>query len=154
MRNDSTVSANQSPYAGGTVRPGDRIVWSALLIRMFVVVLPAQLLGFFLGGAIITATGLLATRPDSSRLIDVIAGILSGLAVGLALTPKARHLIAYLVTSAGFGLIMVVLLTTLGQLKLGAAADPDLPNLAIGALLTAGPQTLVAWGLWVFKRSS
>lgn len=154
MNSERTPGTTASAYASRGGSTGPRIAWPTLLIRMFIIVLPAQLLGFFLGGAIISATGVLADRPEFSFLINVVAGILSGLAVGLVLTPGSRQLLPYLATSAAFGLVIVLILVALGQLKLGDRADPELSRLALGALLTAGPQTLVAWGLWNFKRSS
>lgn len=154
MKSDRAGATAGSAYASRGGSMGERIIWPSLLIRMFIIVLPAQLLGFFLGGAIISTSGVLADRPEFSFLINVIAGILSGLAVGLVLTPKRRQLIPYLVTSAVFGLAIVLILVTIGQLKLGDRADPAVSALALGALLAAAPQTLVAWGLWTFKRTT
>ena len=149
MTNDSRRTTS-SPYAraGG----GQPTAWPAMLIRMFIIVVPAQLLGFFIGGAVVSASGVLPDRPEVSFVTNIIAGILSGLAVGLLLTPKARELIPHLATCAVFGLVIVGVLVTLGQLRLGARADPELGALVLGALLTAVPQTLVAWGLWTVKR--
>lgn len=154
VKSDRRSGPAGSAYASRGGSTGEPIAWPTLLVRMFIIVLPAQLLGFFLGGAIIAATGVLADRPEFSFLINVIAGILSGIAVGLVLTPKPRQLIPYLVTSAAFGLLIVLILVTLGQLKLGDRADPALSALALGALLTAGAQTLTTWGLWTFKRAT
>lgn len=152
MRNDSRRTTSSSPYA--TAGGHRSFAWPALLIRMFIIVVPAQLLGFFIGGAVVSASGVLADRPELSLVINIVAGILSGLAVGLLLTPKARELVPFLVTCAVFGLLVVSVLVALGQLRLGARADPELGPLLLGALLTAVPQTLVAWGLWSVKRST
>lgn len=151
--NRATPTTSPSPYATGAGH-GRRLSWPTLLIRMFIIVVPAQLVGFFLGGALLAASGMLANRPESSLVINIIAGILSGLMVGLLLSPKRRELIPYLVTCAVFGLVVVGLLVTLGQLRLGDRADPAVGALLLGALLTAVPQTLVAWGLWSVKRSA
>lgn len=124
-----------------------------VLVRMFITLLPSQLIGFGLGGALLSATGLLSSdRPGLSFLINAVAGVLAGLALGMFLTPSPARLPGYLAVSTVMGLVIVLVLVGLAQLRMGGALHATVSSLVLGAVVTVVPQALLAWGLWVTKK--
>src|ERR671916_745604 len=60
-----------------------RLTWPSVLVRMLLVVLPGQLLGYFLAITALSASGALRDRPGLSVLITVTGGLLAGVGLGL-----------------------------------------------------------------------
>ena len=123
------------------------VPWAGLLLRLFLVILPAVVLGVLLGGALVTGLGV---ADSLSNLILVTAGLLAGLGVGMLVTPVPGRLVTYLLTSAAFGLVVVVAMLILSQLA-RPAGTPRLvlrPAAVVGPLLMLAVQTMITWGLW------
>ena len=70
-------------------RVDNRVAWRPLLLRMFVVVPPAQVLGIVAGAQLMAGTGLLERTHWLSAVISVISGVLSGLAGWLLPDPDS-----------------------------------------------------------------
>jgi phage shock protein PspC (stress-responsive transcriptional regulator) len=101
-----------------TARADNRVAWRPLLLRMFVVVPPAQVLGIVAGAQLVTGTGLLERAHWLSAVISVISGVSSGLAVRFFLTPTIRRLRIFALVAAGFGLTTSVVLAVLSEVRL------------------------------------
>ena len=129
--------------------------WRALLVRLFVLVLPAQVLGVLLSGRVLTVSGLLRDHPGlASSLLSVGSGALAGFAVAMLVTP-VRGRRAYVVVSGAFGLLSYLFLTVLSHVRLPEfVATPPWYTFVVGAVLVVGAQTLVALGGWAFRRRS
>lgn len=131
---------------------GERLSWSTLLIRMFIVVTPAQLFGAFAGSQIARTTARTADNPISNHVIALLMGAVAGLAVGLVFSPRAQRLKIYVAVCAGFAIAinaMLVLLTRV-RARLVAGLPPwsdYLPDLLVVTVI----QTVIAWGLWLLK---
>jgi hypothetical protein len=140
------------PYTGvGGRAPG--LPWLRLLVRFFIVVVPAQLLGTAVGGGIVSASGVLADNPQLANLIALVAGTVAGTAVGLLVDPVLEYRRTYIVVNAVFAVSSWVLLLAIAQLRLpaGSQAGPW-TGYVVGALLVGGVQTLLGWGLWVARH--
>lgn len=125
--------------------------WRPLLLRMFVVVVPAQVVGAILGGlplALIPPRTLLdnlwlATFPV------VGAGVVSGVALGLLVRPVAGRLLSWAGVGAAFGLASWAVLMVLVNLAVAdGATSPGWSSFASGALVLVGLQTALSVGLW------
>ena len=120
-----------------------------LLLRLFVVLPPAQALGILLGGRLVETTGLLPTPAWLTGLVVVVGGAVSGCAVGLLVRPGGAGLRVPLVTSAALGAASVLLLAGLAALALpSTSAAPPAWGYPLGALWWVGVQSAVAWALW------
>jgi len=131
---------------------GDGISWSTLLIRMFIVVTPAQLFGAFAGTQIARTTARTADNLISNHLIALLMGVVAGLAVGLVFSPRAQRLKTYVVVCAAFaiGINGLLLLMTRVRARVATGLPPwsdYLPDLLVVTVL----QTLIASGLWLLK---
>jgi hypothetical protein len=116
---------------------------------MLLVVLPAELVGAFLAVTVLTATGALRDRPGLSVLVVVVAGLLAGAGLGLALRPDRHQLVPYALAGAGLGMAVFVLLLGLAQLRLPAvSARASFGDFLLGALVVAVVQTAVSLALW------
>jgi hypothetical protein len=130
-----------------------KIAWRRLLLRMFVVIPPTQALGTVAGLQLLVGTGLLQREHWLSAGISVISGMLSGLAQGFLLTPKARQRRVFVLVAAGFALATSVVLAVLTEVRLaGWGVEPYWYRYALGAAIVVGVQTVVAWRLWVSGR--
>lgn len=130
-------------------RPAGRL--RDLLLRLFVVLPPAQALGVLLGGRLVDATGLLPGQAWLTGLVVVVGGALSGCAAGLLVRPSAPGpgLRVALVSSAALGATSVLLLAGLAALALPpTSAAPPAWAYPLGALWLVGVQSAVAWSLW------
>jgi len=135
-----------------TARVDNRVAWRPLLLRMFVVVPPAQVLGTVAGAQLMAGTGLLERMHWLSAVISVISGVLSGLAVGFFLTPKVRQRRVFALVAAGFGLTTWVVLAVLSEVRLaGWGVEPYWYRYVLGAALVVGMQTPIAWSIWVSR---
>ena len=127
------------------------VPWASLLLRLFLVVVPAQLLGIFLSGAIVASTE--PTTGGSGYIILVATGLLAGLAVGLLVTPVPTRLVTYLVTSAVFAAVTVSALLLVSQLSRPTGTPGmTLASAATGPLIVAAVQALVTYALWRIRR--
>jgi hypothetical protein len=131
----------------------DRLSWPRVLARMLLVVLPGQLLGNFLAVAALSASGALRDRPGLSVVMIVIAGLLSGIGLGLFLRPERDQLVGYALAGAGVGIAVFVLLLGLAQLRLPAISPgASAGDFLLGALVVAVVETAAALPLW-WRRS-
>lgn len=154
MSNQDPLYASDSPTRSGRPGPPHPVAWGSVLVRMFITVLPGQLIGFGLGGVLLGATGLLTDRPGLSFLTSVVAGVVSGVALGLFLTPEPSRVRVYLAISSALGLVIVLVLVGLAQLRLGSQIDATASSFVFGASLTVVAQALTAWGLWATRTRS
>ena len=154
MINNNWPSPADPPIEIGppTARVDHRVAWRPLLLRMFVVVPPAQVLGIVAGAQLVAGTGLLERTHWLSAVISVISGVLSGLAVGFFLTPTIRRRRIFALVAAGFGLTTTVVLAVLSEVRLaGWGVEPYWYRYLVGAALVVGVQTLIAWRIWVSR---
>lgn len=140
---------------GGRVTAAS-VPWRALLVRLFLVVPAAQVLGVLLMCRVVTSSGLIRAHPGTAgHGLSLGAGIIAGLAVGVLVNPVHERLRTYVAVSAGFGFGVYVVLTLLARLQLPDGVPPPLwSTVILGALLVVGPQTLVAWRTWAFRHRS
>lgn len=129
-------------------RPRNEVGWRPLLAKAFLVVLVGQVVGFAVGITSVTAAGLLASV---GFLVDVVAGAITGTALGLLLLPRARQLPGYAAISAAVGVVVVSALLALGSLRAGADYAPSWPALAAAVGLTVATQTVLASALWALR---
>jgi hypothetical protein len=136
-------------------RVDNRVAWRPLLLRMFVVVPPAQVLGIVAGAQLMAGTGLMERTHWLSAVISVISGVLSGMAVGFFLTPTLRQRRIFTLVAAGFGLTTSVVLAALSEVRLaGWGVEPYWYRYILGAALVVGVQTIVAWTLWISRTKA
>jgi hypothetical protein len=134
-------------------RVDNGVAWRPLLLRMFVVVPPAQVLGIVAGAQLMAGTGLMERTHWLSAVISVISGVLSGLAVGFFVTPAVRQRQIFALLAAGFGLTTSVVLAVLSEVRLaGWGVEPYWYRYVFGAALVVGVQTVVAWTLWIRRE--
>lgn len=120
-----------------------------LLLRLFVVLPPAQVLGILLGGRLAEATGLLPAQAWLTGLVVVVGGAVSGCAAGLLVRPGRAGLRVPLAASSALGAASVLLLAGLAALALPpSSAAPPAWGYPLGALWLVGVQSAVAWALW------
>lgn len=122
--------------------------WPTLLVRSFLAVLPGQLVGFLIGGAIVAGFATLDMWPGWTRVVDVLAGLTAGLALGLVLRPNRAQRPLFLAVSAAFGVVVLSLLLALSRQRMPIPYEIVWSQLLLGLVLTVGVQTLVAWLLW------
>jgi hypothetical protein len=120
----------------------------ALLLRLFLVLPPAQVLGVLLAGGLLGVSGLLPGPPGLTALVPVVAGLVGGAAVGLLVEPAGAGLRRALAAQAVLGSASVLLLTVLAALALPASAAPPVLGSALGALALVVVQTATAGTLW------
>ena len=152
-KNAPSEGYSYAPVGGRPERPVN--AWPRVLVRLFILVVPAQLVGSFLGGQLMVSLGLLGDEPALSNLIGVIAGLLAGLAVGLLLTPPAGQQRTWVLVSGLFGAFTWLALTLLAR----AAVSVNLPaspwyTWVAGTVLVAGIQAALSWGLWFIRTRS
>ena len=127
------------------------VPWAGLLLRLFVVVVPGQLIGIVVTGALITLSA--PTNGQIGDLILVGAGLLAGLAVGMLVTPLPGRLVTYLVTGAVFGAATTAALLIVSQLSRPTGTPGmTLASAATGPLIVVAVQTLVTWALWRLRH--
>jgi hypothetical protein len=138
-----------SAYGVPSRARADRLSWPRVLVRMLLVVLPAQLLGNFLAISALVASGALQDTPGLGVLSLVAAGLLGGVGLALVLRPERDQLVAYAVAGAAIGVAVFVLLLGLAQLRLPAVSPgASAGDFLLGALVVAVVQTAVALPLW------
>jgi len=146
-----TTRDTDRPYSGTAGR--DRLSWPRVLVRFFIVVIPAQLVGTAIGGAIMTASGVLREDPQLANLITVMAGVVAGIAVGLLVLPPPDRRRTFVVVHAAFAVGSYLLLLALAQLRLPDGTPQSVwYAYLLGPALVGLVQTLVAWGLWVTRQ--
>jgi hypothetical protein len=144
-----------APGSSGTTEHRENrngLTWATLLIRMFLVVTPAQLFGAFAGTQIARTTVRTADNLISDHVIALMMGVVAGLAVGLVFSPAAPRRKVYVAVCAAFAVginaLLLLLTTVRARMVTGLPTWSDyLPDLLVVTAL----QTLVAWGLWVLK---
>lgn len=140
------------PGAYETGAGDDRVPWGALLVRLFLLIPPAEVLGVLLLGSLLTVSGVLGDHPGLAVLFSVVPGALAGVAVGVFVTPPPGRLARYLGIAAGFGLATYLVLTALSRVRLaGVAASPGWSTYLLGALVVVGVQSLVTLGVWLLR---
>ena len=148
-----TMNDSRPAYGGpANLRP-NRLGWPRVLVRMLLIVLPGQLLGYFLAITALETSGVRPDRPYLGELILVLGGLVAGLGLGLLLRPERDRLLGFALVGAGMGAAGFVLLRALAQLRAPALAPgPSFGDLLIGALIVAGVQSAVAIPLWWARR--
>lgn len=141
---------NSRPAYGAPATTGaGRLGWPRVLVRMLLVVLPAQLVGNLLASVVLGASGVLRDRPGLAVLMIVVGGLLAGLGLALFLHPARDELVAYAGAQAAIGAAVLVLLLGLAQLRLPAITPgASVLDFVLGALVVAVAQTAVALPLW------
>lgn len=121
-----------------------------LMIRMFLVILPGQLLGYVLGALIAGTTGVFRL-PYGGLIVNAAAAVTAGLAVGLATTPLLRHRPLGAVLSAVLGAAVALAVITIATARLAPGHLPTPLDVTHGVIITALGQALVAWLTWTLK---
>lgn len=138
-----------SQHPSSRAQPTSAAQWRPLALRLTVLVLPAQLVGAFLG---FLPTLLLGPRildvPWVSSLVLVGMGLVAGAAVGRFATPPYDRGRAPLVLVAGFGLVAFLLLRLLVQIRLPEGSSPGVLAWVIGGVVVVLLQTWVTALLW------
>jgi Kef-type K+ transport system membrane component KefB len=125
---------------------------AGLLLRMFVVVPPAQVVGILLAAPILAGSGLLQQAPWLGILISICSGAVSGVALGLLLTPPIGRHGTFLAVTAAFGLAVWALLAVLAELRVsGSGAGPAWYAYLLGAVSMVTVQSLMTWSCWVAR---
>lgn len=148
------MAMNDSPpaYGGPAHVRRSRLGWSRVLVRMLLIVLPGQLLGYFLAITALQTSGALRDRPYLGELILVLGGFVAGFGLGLLLRPERDRLLGFALASAGVGAAGYVLLRALAQLRAPALTpDPSFGDFLSGALIVGLVQTAVAVSLWLLR---
>ena len=76
------------------------VAWRPLVARGFVIVLGGEVVGFALGITAVAAAGLLTS---AGFLVNVVAGAVTGVALGLLVLPRPRQLLGYATAGATLG---------------------------------------------------
>jgi hypothetical protein len=117
---------------------------------MFLIILPSMLVGFLIATVLLPASVLV--DPGSGWTLNVPAGLLAGLLLGLVLHPSRDRRFGYLAIAAVMTVIVVLVLLVLAQLRLpDPGSDLRVSSMAVGVLVAAAVQTLVAGVLWWLK---
>jgi hypothetical protein len=107
--------------------------------------------GILLVTPILTGSGLLQQAPWLSILISISSGAVSGVALGLLLTPPIGRR-TFVAATAAFGLGGWALLAVLAELRLSAwGAGPAWYAYLLGAASIVAVQSLVTWSFWVHR---
>ncbi len=116
---------------------------------MFLVVLPAVLLGYLLATVLLPGS-LLVAHPHLGWLLDVPPGLLAGLGLGFWLQPPSgERIAARLVLTAVMTAVVVLALLGLAQLRAPATASGTAVSaVALGVAVTVLVQVVVTAALW------
>ena len=148
---------NDSPpgYGGPPNVRRNRLGWPRVLVRMLLIVLPGQLLGYFLAITALETSGVRLDRPYLGELILVAGGLVPGLVLGLLLLPERDRLLRFALVGAGVGAAGFLLLRALAQLRAPALTPgPSFGDLLSGALIVAAAQSAAAISLWWARSRS
>lgn len=121
-----------------------------LVIRMFLVMLPGQLVGYLLGILVAVATGAFAV-PNGGLVVSGLTAATTGLAVGLATTPPPRLRPAGAAISAILGAAVAAAVIMVAMSRLAAGYTPGLLDAAPGVIITAVGQGVIGWLIWMIK---
>lgn len=123
--------------------------WRALALRLTVVILPAQLVGAFVGFLPILLLGSSAVGLTwLSGLVLVGIGLVGGAAIGRLARPPSQHPRSAVVVAAGFGLVGFLVLRLLVQIRLPEGSAPPVLAWVVGAVVVVLVQSLVVAVLW------
>src|SRR5215210_5425400 len=98
-----TMNDSRPPHGGHTNARPNRLGWPRVLVRMLLIVLPGQLLGYFLAITALETSGVRPDRPYLGELILVLGGLVAGLGLGLLLRPERDRFLGYALAGAGMG---------------------------------------------------
>lgn len=121
-----------------------------LMIRMFLVILPGQLLGYVLGALIAGSTGVFRL-PYGGLIVNAAAAVTAGLTVGLATTPLPRHRPLGAALSAVLGAAVALAVITIATARLATGHLPTPLDVTPGVIITALGQGVITWVTWTFK---
>jgi hypothetical protein len=148
------MTMNDSPpaYGGPPDVRRNRLGWPRVLVRMLLIVLPGQLLGYFLAVTALETSGVRPDRPYLGELILVLGGLVAGLGLGLLLRPERDRLLGFALVGAGVGAAGFVLLRSLAQLRAPVLTPgPSFGDFLAGALIVAVAQSAAAIPLWLLR---
>ena len=112
-------------------------------------VLPAQVLGAFLGFLPILLLGQRAVAlPWLSGLVLLGIGLVAGAAVGRLAHPPRDHLRAGVGLTAAFGLVSFLVLRLIVQLRLPVGSSPPASAWVVGSVIVVLVQSLVVVVSW------
>ncbi len=143
------MSTPRPPFPPGRAgAPGTDPGWGTVGVRMFLVILPSLLVGFLVATVLLPAT-LLADHPDLGWLLNVPAGLLAGLVLGLVLHPSRERLLVHLGVAAAMTAVVLLVLLGLAQLRApGSASEGNATAVVVGVLVTVVVQSVLAGLLW------
>ncbi|WP_152361742.1 hypothetical protein [Microlunatus speluncae] len=145
--NQPSGGPGANPYVvGGHDRPQLR----AIMIRMFLVILPGQLVGYLIGSLIAALTGAFSL-PHGGLVVNLAAAATAGLAVGLATRPAAQLRPAAAAVSALLGALVAITAIFVATARLAAGYIPTPLDLAPGVIIVAIGQAVIGWLCWVLK---
>ncbi len=128
--------------------------WRALALRLTVLVLPAQVLGAFLGFLPILLLGQrVVAFPWLSGLVLLGMGLVAGAAVGRLAHPPRDHVRAAVGLTAAFGLVSFLVLRLIVQLRLPEGSSPPVMAWVVGSVVVVLVQSVVVVVSWR-RRSS
>jgi hypothetical protein len=145
------MTMNDSPpaYGGPPDVRRNRLGWPRVLVRMLLIVLPGQLLGYFLAITALETSGVRPDRPYLGELILAMGGLVAGLGLGLLLRPERDRLLGFGLVGAGVGAAGFALLRALAQLRAPALTPaPSFGELLSSVLIVAAVQCAAAIPLW------
>lgn len=149
--NASPTHSAPNPYASRGPDGPVGLPWYRSLVRVVLVVVPAQIVGALLATVVIVAVDLTA-HPGASALFWVLPGVVAGLGVGLLLRPGRALPWGRVGLAAAVGAVSYLLLVLLGQTRSPSSATVLTPRL-LGALLgCVAIQTAVGAGLLLLRQ--
>lgn len=125
------------------------VAWRGLMLRLFVLVLPAQVAGALVGSLPIVALGSrIVDHPWASAGPVIGLGVGAGLAVGLWARPPEGRSGAALALAAAYGVAGFAVLILFVWLR--APSGSALPALSwvLGGAVALACQTVITWLLW------
>jgi hypothetical protein len=131
-----------------TSNPGDALGWPRTALRMFLLILPTQLVGSLLTSRLVPLDSLVA-HPWLGWLPNALVGLLLGVVLGLVLRPSRDRLVGSVLLSAAVNLAVTVALFLVVMLRVPDILDRvDRSGVVSGALLTVVLQSALAGVLW------
>ncbi len=137
-----------SPHTVGA-GPSRRDGWRALALRLTVLVLPAQVVGAFLGYLpLLLLGGRVIDLPWVSGLVLVGMGAVAGAAVGRFATPPEDERRTAVLLAGAYALAAFLVLRLLVEIRLPEGSSPSVLVWVVGAVIVVAVQSAVTTLLW------
>lgn len=140
----------QSPYAAARPVARTHLSWPRLLVRTFLLVLPAQLVGTVLAAVLILLVGA-REHPGVGWSAFVVPALVAAVVLGLLLRPGAGHLSRHAVSVAVVSAVVTVALVLVSRARTTVGQPGLVSTLFPGLVVTVALETAVAVALWVVR---